>query len=470
MRRLGRSAGLMLVAVAVAVVLVVLGAASVLDQQYAGLAAVAILACGLLFHDPMSLPVLAMPAVVIVERFGAGGIDLTISDIVLFGAFWIALVFAPRPFSRPMRSMLWLNALYQVATIFTVIANPYQANTVEWFHAWVLISGALVVGWAVGRSGHARLGMTLFLAACGVLAVSTLVQWAGQVAAGNFGAVYPTWPFGMHKNFVGDVVAFAAVVAYARPSWMGWTKRWALPMFWLCTAAVVASQARQAMVGLAVALVILVLRPEPGRRHSKLILLAVAVAGVYVLTLVNDQLESGNEFNSAYQRLTWYEQALSVWNQNPAFGVGLRWWTAGRTDYEFQPPNAELEVLTSAGAVGLAGFLVMFAGMFVVLWRMDRRYGSLALALVASRLVQAQFDLFWVAIQSSVPFLLAGVCLGVQARHAAGPPTGRDLQDGTEDEALEDRAGPSEAAAAAGRDDEPAAPSRDERRAAEVRR
>ncbi|MFV2144762.1 MULTISPECIES: O-antigen ligase family protein [Isoptericola] len=419
MRRTGRAAAWFLVALGLAGVLIVLGAASIINREYAGIAALAVLVCGLLLHDPLSVPVVAMPAVVVVERFGSGGVDLTISDIVLFGAFWIALVFAPRPFSRPMRAMLWLNALYQVATLFTVVANPYQANTVEWFHAWLLISGALVVGWAVGRSGRARLGMALFMGACGVLAVATVVTWGRQVAAGDLGPVYPTWPFNMHKNFAGDVISFAAVVAYARPAWLGWPKRWALPLFWLCTLAVVASQSRQAMIGLAVALVILVLRPEPGRRRSKLILLAVAIAAVYVLTLVSDQLESDNQHNSAYQRLTWYEQALSVWNQNPAFGVGLRWWTADRADYAFQPPNAELEVLTSAGTVGLVGFLVMFAGMIVVLWRVDRRYGSLALALVVSRLVQAQFDLFWVAIQTSIPFLVAGVCLGVQALHAA---------------------------------------------------
>jgi hypothetical protein len=433
MRRTGRSLAALLVAAGLAAMLVLLGASAVLEMQYALVAALALLLGGVLIYDPITVPVVAMPVSVVVERFGGGGIDLTISDIVLFGAFWVALVFAPRPFSPPMRSLLWLNAFYQLTTLFTVVVNPYQANTVEWFHAWLLVSGALIVGWAVGRSGKARLGMTLFLGACGILALSTILTWATQVAAGDYGPVYPTWPFNMHKNFVGDVVAFAAVVAYARPTWMGWTRPWALGMFWLCTVAVVASQSRQAMIGLGVALVLLALRPEPGRRRSPFILLAVAGAAVYVLTMVSDQLDSENQHNSAYQRLTWYEQALAVWNQNQAFGVGLRWWTAGRTDLAFQPPNAELEVLTSAGTVGLVGFLVMFVGTFVVLWRMDPRFGTLALALVLSRFVQGQFDLFWVAIQTSVPFLLAGVCLGVQALQAEQDDGAHDDGAGTEE-------------------------------------
>ncbi len=34
---------------------------------------------------------------------------------------------------------------------------------------------------------------------------------------------------------------------------------------------------------------------------------------------------------------------------------------------------------------------------------------------VLSRLVQGQLDLFWVAVQTSVPFLIVGICLGAQA-------------------------------------------------------
>jgi len=76
-------------------------------------------------------------------------------------------------------------------------------------------------------------------------------------------------------------------------------------------------------------------------------------------------------------------------------------------------------VLVSTGIVGLLAFLVMWAGILIVLWRVDPVYGTLAFAVVLSRIVQAQFDLFWVAGQVSIPFVIAGVCLGIQARHAA---------------------------------------------------
>ena len=50
----------------------------------------------------------------------------------------------------------------------------------------------------------------------------------------------------------------------------------------------------------------------------------------------------------------------------------------------------------------------------------------LLLAVVLSRFVQGQFDLFWVSVQVSLPFVIAGICLGALARAEsesdAGPP------------------------------------------------
>ena len=315
-----------------------------------------------------------------------------------------------------MRSLLWLSALYQVATVFTVVANPYLLNAIEWFHAWLLVGGALVVGWAVGRAGYGRLGLTLLLAVSTALAVITLAQAALQYAGGNFGPVYVSWPYGMHKNFVGTVLGFSAVLAYARPTWVGWSRTFALGAFWLSAAGVAVTQSRQAMVALGVAVFVISVRSDPVRRRSKMILLAVIPAVVLVGTLVRDEVADGNVHSSVFQRLTWFEDTMTVVESSPLFGAGLRYWTAGRTDFQFQPPNAELEVLASAGVVGLIGFAFLLVGALVVLWRIDPRFGTLAFAILLSRVVQGQFDLFWAAVQVSIPFVIVGVCLGALAR------------------------------------------------------
>ena len=71
----------------------------------------------------------------------------------------------------------------------------------------------------------------------------------------------------------------------------------------------------------------------------------------------------------------------------------------------------------------------------LVLWHVDPKYGTLALAVTLSRLVQGQFDLFWVAAQVSIPFVIAGICLGAQAlsvvranQLADDPPVAGDIR------------------------------------------
>lgn len=407
--------GWVLAVLAVAVILVQVGRAVPHQPVLAGVVALAVLALGLSLAEPAVIPLAAMPAIVVIARVGGQGLNLSVSDVALFVAFWPALLLAKRPFSPPLRTLLWLSATYQVATLFTVVANPYRANVVEWFHAWLLVAGALVVGWAVGRAGYAKAGLSALLVATSVIALITIVQGFQQYAHGDFGPVYLSWPYGMHKNFVGTVLAFSAVIAYARPLWLGWSKAWALMAFWLSAAGVVLSQSRQGLISVGLALLVISLRSDPVRRRSKIIVLAVVPAVLFVGSLVRDEVQAGNVHSSIFQRLTWFEDTLSVVNGSPLFGVGLRYWTAGRTEFGFQPPNAEMEVLASAGVIGLIGFLVAFIGALVVLWRVDPRYGTLAFAVLLTRLVQGQFDLFWVAAQVSVPFVVVGVCLGVQA-------------------------------------------------------
>lgn len=417
------------VGLAVVVLLTQVGRMVPDQPMVAGLLTLTVLAFGISMVEPAIIPLLTMPLLVVVARVSGGGFDVSVSDLALFAAFWPAVFLGRRPYSPPMRSLLWLNGFYQVATLFTVVANPYVLNTLEWFHAWLLVSGALVVGWAVGRAGYGRHALTLLLLASTGIAVVTVAQGLLQYAQGIFEPVYPSWPYGMHKNFVGTVLCFSAVIAYARPPWLGWSKFWALAVFWVSAAGVALAQSRQGLIALGVAVLVIALRKDPVRKRSKVIVLAVAPAAMFVATLIRDEVAEGNVHSAVFQRLTWFEDSMSVWLDSPLFGAGLRYWSAGRTEFGFQPPNAELEVLASAGVVGLAGFLVAFIGSLVVLWRVDPRYGTLAFAIVLSRLVQGQFDLFWIAIQVSVPFVVAGIALGVQSLESEEQKVAREVAE-----------------------------------------
>ena len=171
------------------------------------------------------------------------------------------------------------------------------------------------------------------------------------------------------------------------------------------------------MLGLVVVFFLVVIRRRVDRRRSRFVLIVVATVIGTVGIMVQDQLQSGNRFNSTLQRLNWFAESIQVWLTDPWLGVGLRWWYTDRFATLFQPPNAELEVLTSAGVIGLIAFLALFGGSMLVLSRMDPAYGLLPLMVLVCRLAQAQFDLFWVTVLGSVPWLIVGIALGVAARH-----------------------------------------------------
>lgn len=362
---------------------------------------------------PMAIALMSMPALFVAQRVGLGAGDLSASDVALAAAFGTAVLLGKRPYSAPLRAMLLFNGVYQFATLFTVIVNPFLANTVEWFHAWLLISGALVVGWSLGRAGYAKLALNLMLFAALAIAVGTAITAILQYAGGNFGEVYPQWPLPMHKNFAGTVMAFVAIALFTNPDWVSWSRRVQWVSFWALLIAILMTQSRQALIGLVVAIIVVVVR-RGIRGNDRFFLLLVIPAAWLVLVTVNDQIQSQNRFNSLYQRLDWFKEVYAFWKHSPIFGHGLRYWYTDVTS-PFQPPQAELEVMASAGVVGLVAFVAMWIGFFVVLWRVDPRFGTLALVAVGSRFVQAQFDLFWVAAQVSIPFVIAGICLGAQA-------------------------------------------------------
>ncbi|MGO4660935.1 O-antigen ligase family protein [Terrabacter sp. 2TAF16] len=403
--------GLVLAGVAL---IAVVGRLAVTTPDAAIILAVAVLAMGVTAVQPGLIPLAVLPLLLVVLRVGGGGVDLSLSDFALAAAAVPALLLARRPFSAGLRAVLWASAVYQFATLITVVNNPYTANAVEWAHAWMLVSGSLLVGWAVGANGHARTGLRLLIGTIAVLATITVVEGLIHIAHGDLSPVYPSFPYGMHKNFAGTVCAMGAVMVYARPAWAGINRRWSFVLMGMMLTAVLLTQSRQAVIGLVAAVFVLVLRSRTDRRRSKLVLLLVAPLVLFVTNLVQDQVQSGNQFNSVFQRLTWFQDSMTVWSSDPWFGVGLRWWYTDRFPFQFQPPNAEIEVLTSAGAVGLAAFVLLMVVALRVAWRMDPAYGSLAVAVLVSRIVQGQFDLFWSAVQGSLPFLVLGLCLGAK--------------------------------------------------------
>ncbi len=187
----------------------------------------------------------------------------------------------------------------------------------------------------------------------------------------------------MHKNFVGTALAFAAIVVYIRPDWVGWTQR-------LARRGALAADPRDPAHTIAAG------DHRPHRRRHRRRDPARSDRALAPRVPADHPRRRGSSsrwWSTRSRRRTSTTPSSSgstgsarcyaFWRESPVFGHGLRYWYTEPTA-PYQPPQAEMEVLASAGIVGLIGFLVMWVGVLVVLWRVDPRFGTLAVAVTCS--------------------------------------------------------------------------------------
>lgn len=383
--------------------------------------------------EPALVPIALLPVMLVAYRAsGIGSNGVTFADLALALSFVPGLLLVPRPFNRTLRSLLWLATAYLAAYAVAVVAHPYRANVIEWPHQALLVLGALIVGWTIGRRGFARAALVILLAAAAVMGLIVVVSGLLRYASGDFSPVEPDVFFSGGKNYLGTTISFIAVVCAVHPPWMR-LGRLATPLLIFLGVAIAMTQSRQAIVGLAAAILVAVVRRGERRRAALLSLVAAPAVIVSALTL-REQLLSDNRFNSAHQRVQWFTDSLAVWRHDPLFGAGQRWWYTDRFPVRFQPPNAELEVLSTTGVLGLAAFLLFLVGSLLVTARLRSTYGTLALAVLVDRAVQGQLDIFWLSVTASLPLLIAGLAIGGHEkalddsrRHATGPAIGREV-------------------------------------------
>lgn len=376
----------------------------------------AVLAIGLASTNIALVPLMAFPAVLLPMRTG----PLSLTDLVLIAGTLPAFLLYRRSEARDLQQFIWLGIAYQALLIPTLILNPYLANLIEWGHEMVMVIGGLLVGWVVGRNGFASAALKLYLLGCVFIGLWAFAVGVLMLATQHtFGPVYLPQ---LHKNFIGDVLAFGFIIAFMRPDWLGWNKRFAYPVMLACSVGIAASGSRQGMVSVAVSILIMSLRGrQGGAGRGRVLLLALLPGMWFVFNSLSDQLEQyeqGDRFNSASQRIIWFGQSLDIWRESPIFGVGLRWWyQPERFGVAFQPPNAIFEMLSSTGVVGTIGFLVLCLGGLWAALTLHPRYGNLAAAILLARFAQGQLDLYWLAGLSAIPWMVVGLVVGVQALH-----------------------------------------------------
>ena len=89
-----------------------------------------------------------------------------------------------------------------------------------------------------------------------------------------------------------------------------------------------ASQSKQAAIGLIVAILIATLRQRSLRRRSKAILVALAPLAVLTFIVATNEVVryQAHGHNSLQERTVDYTAGLNIWRLNPWLGQGPRWW------------------------------------------------------------------------------------------------------------------------------------------------
>lgn len=375
--------------------------------------ALAVLA-GVAFADPLAVAALALPATLILFRGGGSGSgsNIAVSDLVIASGTLLALPMVRWDAAPALRRVLAAVGVYELSLLLVIAAHPNSHDILEGIHRLFLLSGSLIVGWAVARSGRAPTSVKAFLALASVVGIS-----AGVVSAiHGFKPAYLSF-FGYQKNTIGAYMWVSLTVVQFRPRWLELGDKTVRIVRWCTILGLIGSQSKQAVIALGAVIVLGMVRHTGVRHRSRRLAPALAVAGIVIYAVVSTQLHAkAGTFNSATIRVTANSADIAVWKLDPLLGQGMRWFYLPQFAGNIQPTNILYEALAASGILGALAYAVTLAGTSRVLARLPRDIGTLGLALVLGRVVEGVFDSYWIGAETAIGWLVAGMALGIADR------------------------------------------------------
>ncbi|MCL6092209.1 MAG: O-antigen ligase family protein [Actinobacteria bacterium] len=416
LRRAGRVLASTLTSALALATVAALGVLTVVHPRYGFLAGVLVALAGIIYADPLLIPVAVFPDPLLLQRAGGGaGAGLALCDLAVVAGAAVAITKIRWEAAPTLRKALLLIAVFEAILLLTVIANPNKHDALEWAHRIEMLGGTLLVGWVVAASGRARQAVSLLVAGSVVLALVTLEH----AVTLHF---HPA-QFGVYqKNFIGSTMWMAIVVAHLNPSWLDLPKRLARAAKYVCGLALLASQSKQAIIALVVVLLYVVLRQPNVRRRSKLLLGALVPMAIVGYLLITREVANlaVNPNNSLGARLTSFSADFHIWASSPIFGQGMRWFYLPQFSSYIQPPNIFMESLVAGGVVGVIALTLLLGGSSRILLSMPHDIGTIALVLILGRVIESMFDIYWTSGGSLLPWLVAGLALGTWDAVLAG--------------------------------------------------
>lgn len=367
----------------------------------------------------MYVAVVAVPATVLTHRLAGGGLDLSYADAVLVVCTLLCLTRAAWTSPAFHRVGAFFGA-YLALLAVPLFFNPTVPAAVEWAHRLHLLFGSLIVGSAIARSGMTAVALRLYLLAAAVLSI-------GAIQYSLTHDFEPAYPFGIHKNGAGFFIVCALILLYiaheaARmPAWV----RPALGVLLLAGVYFCHSRASAATF----ILVLFITSVRRGRRGIAVPLLGslALVAMIWTSTQAEArQDEATAKFNSIETRVDTYEQALTLWRENPVFGAGIRYFrdpTILDGGPAGEPHNLAISALAESGLVGLVALTVLHVGILSGLRSRRDPVGLLAYFVIIAHAVDSLAGIFWVAGTGTLPWIILGLATAtsVQRDDRNGP-------------------------------------------------
>ena len=377
------------------------------------LAATVLLVGGFLaLFSPLGVAAAVFPAVIATRRLGGGGIDLSYADAVLVVSTVLALPFVPWK-SRTLRNVLGALGIYLVVLAITIIANPSTRAVIELFHRLELVGGSVIVGAAIAAAGKTRFALRLYVAAAVVLAVAAIAYTLSHGFA-------PAYPLGINKNAAGFFLTCCLLLTVVTPRHIGLPRAMSVPVQILLVAGLVSCQSRGSaatFVG-----VLFVASFRSGRSRALVPIVGALAVGAMIWTTSQDlgDESGGAKFNSLNTRLDAYDRAIELWQENPIFGVGVRFFREPAL-MASEPHNLIVSSLGESGIVGTAGFVGFNLAVIAMFRRRNDPLGRAALYLTIAHAVDALAGIYWVAGTGTLPWLVVGLAAGID-REITKPP------------------------------------------------
>ena len=364
-----------------------------------------LLAVGFMLTAPLFLFAAVFAAVFAYWRVGPASVNLSIGDAVTFLALGAALPHVPWR-SPALRRVLAGLGFYLTLLAVSVLAHPSSRARTEWVHRALLFGGAVLIGAAIAHREQIKNSLRALVFAATIVALASI---ADALTSG----LQPAFPFGMHKNAAGPMLAMVAILLIAAPWKLEIRPSILRHIRIIVIIGVFATQSRGAGLALVVVICIYAMRHKRARQRAPVFFMTIALVliTVSVVTLQGQQ-ENNPKFNGVTLRQNTIDVALNdVWANHKLTGGGLKYFaatynTAGGAEQIF------IAELAEAGLIGLLGLLVMLTNTWLVLQPRRDPMGEAAFLVFTLELLYALTAIFWVAGTLTLPMLVVGLAVG----------------------------------------------------------